>query len=193
LSGLLIAISLVLALLQNPPTSLRRYLWAQLVYVPFVWAAYYVFGEWSVGYAVIYCIFTVIILLSVVGIVTDCVSAWRHPARLAGSAFLLAMVLTRKAFTGVSGHLDGYEAITLAEGFFLSWAGTLATFTAPYTKRPDLVFPLGMFWMIQAAYDFGWTLHGHLWDAVNWVIPPAMGVICFTFLAWRLYVVPRRA
>jgi hypothetical protein len=186
LSGLLVAASLVLALSQRPPTRLKLYLLAQLVYVPFVWAAYYLWDEWSVGYAAVYVAFTVLILLAIVGIVMDFLADWRYPARLAGSTFLLAMVIARIAFLGSQERFSDYGAISLTEGFFLAWAGTLALFAAPYTKRPDFIFPLGLLWIAQAAYDFGWMLHGRLWDAWNWIVPPGMCVCCFLFLAARL-------
>ena len=183
--------TLLLALRQNPPTSLRRYLWAQLVYIPFVWAAGWLWGDWNWRYAAVYAGFTVVILLAILGVIREQLTAWRYPARLAGMTFLLGMVLTRGAFVGAKASFDGYGAISLGEGFFLSWAGILAAFVAPYTKRPDITFTLGMLWIVQAGYDFGWLLHGRLWQEWNWLVPPLTGMVAFSLLAWRLRAVPR--
>jgi hypothetical protein len=90
------------------------------------------------------------------------------------------------AFLGVPKPVDGFAVISLVEGFFLVWCGSLCAFLAPYTRHPDLVFPLAVFWLALALYDFGWVLHGHVWDRINWLVPPALGMATFSLLALRL-------
>lgn len=184
--ALLTAAILTAAIRQRPAPSLNRYLWAQLVYIPFVWAAYWLCGEWSVGYAVVYVAFTGFILATIPSILLDCLKGWRYPTHLAATTFLLAMVLTRITFLGARASFDGYGAISLVEGFFLAWAGTLAAFIAPYTKRSDLTFTLGAFWLCQSAFSFGWTIHGAFWNRINWIVPPVTAILAFTLVWLRL-------
>lgn len=74
--------------------------------------------------------------------------------------------------------------ISLVEGVVLLWAGMLASFLAPYTAEWRIALTLGLFWMSQALYDFGWVLHGHYWDRVNWIVPPATGILAFLLIGW---------
>jgi hypothetical protein len=102
----------------------------------------------------------------------------------------VASSLTKLAYLGCPKPVNGYLAISLAEGFVLAWAGTLTVFLAPYMRRPDLIFPLGVFWLAQAGYSFGWTLNWREWQEINWLVPPALGICCFSWLAYRLRAVP---
>jgi hypothetical protein len=174
------------AIKQQPPANLARYLWAQLVYIPFIWATNAWWGDRSWQYATVYCLFTTRILYAVCRITLDCLRTRRWRLRALAVSFILAAVLTRIAFLGIPKPLSGFLAISLAEGFVLAWAGTLTAFTAPYTERPDLIFPLAAFWLVQALYDYGWVLNFKDWTALNWTVPPLMGCAAFGVLAWRL-------
>jgi hypothetical protein len=173
-------------LLKNPPANLARYLWAQLVYIPFVFCSAWYFGIWSRAYAAVYVLFTSLILVAIVRIAIDSLSSREYRFRAAVVALILAAVLTKMAFTSVQRPLPWYLAINLGEGFILSWAGILCLFVTPYTRRPDLIFPLGTLWMCQACFRFGWTINWAHWQTLNWTVPPVLGCLTFSFVAYRL-------
>jgi len=188
-----VAASLMLAIRQRAPANIERYLWAVLVYIPFVWVGHSWYGDWSWQYAAIYTFFTAMILWCVCHITLDCLRTRHWRLRAAGITFILAASLTKLAYLGGPKPVSGYLAISLAEGFILAWAGTLTAFLAPYVKRPDLIFPLAVFWLVQAGYSFGWTLNWKEWEEINWLVPPALGICCFSWLAYRLRAVPVEA
>jgi hypothetical protein len=178
----------MLALRFHPPANIERYLWAELVYIPFVLSAAWSFGVWSWQYAAVYCLFTVPILYAVCRIAWDCLRDRRWHLRPIAICFVLAGILTRMAFLGAGKPLGRFMVISLVEGFILAWAGVLTAFTAPYTRHPDLLFPLAMLWLVQAAYSFGWTLNFKEWGKLNWLVPPCVATAAFLVLAWRLRV-----
>jgi hypothetical protein len=173
-------------ILKHPPANLGWYLWAELVSIPFFLCSAWAFGVYSVAYAVVYCLLTALIFLTIARLAWDCLESRRYRFRALGVALTFSIVLTRIAFIGISKPFSGYLVISLAEGLILAWAGILAVFTAPYTRRPDLTFPLGALWLGQACYRLGWALNFSVWQEINWVIPPMLGLACYSFLAWRL-------
>jgi hypothetical protein len=176
------------ALQRNPPANLARYLWAQLASIPFIFCTAWAFGVWSRLYTAVYAVFTGLILCCVILIVLDCLSGRRYRFRAAMISFLLAGMLAKLALGGVLRPMSGSLTISIGEGFVLAWAGILCLFLAPYARRPDLIFPLGALWMVQAAYRFGWSINFARWQEVNWIFPPAIGCVIFSLLAWRLRV-----
>lgn len=189
ISGFLVGASLLLALWHRAPANLERYLWAVLIEIPFLWAANAWWGDWSVAYAVTYIVFTVPILYCIARFVLDCLRG--RPMRLRALAIssLFAMVTARGAYLGLPQPVDGFRAISIVEGFVLVWAGLLSLFLTPYVRRPDLIFPLGLLWLGQAYFSFGWTFNALSWGhALNWLVPPALGCACFLLIAWRLRV-----
>jgi hypothetical protein len=176
----------MLAIRNHPPANVERYLWAVLAQIPFCLAANAWWGIWSVEYAAVYVFFTGLILWCICRIALDCLRERQYRLRAAAIMFILAVMLVKMAFTGLPRPVDGFAMISLIEGFVLAWCGSLCAFLAPYTRRPDLIFPLAVFWLALALYDFGWVLHGRMWDRINWLVPPALGVCCFSLLAWRL-------
>lgn len=180
------ATSLMAGLLRHPPRRLAAYLWAELVYIPFVLCAAWYFGIWSKVYASIYVFFTAFILYAIIRFTLDCLRSRQYRLRAVAIALLFAAVLTKMAIAGVSRPLSGYAAINLGEAFVLAWAGILCLFVSPYMKRPDLIFPLGALWACQSAFRFGWSINFSHWVALNWLIPPMLGCLAFSFLAYRL-------
>lgn len=191
--GILTALSLMWAIWGRAPANIERYLWAELVYIPFVWVVHLWVGDWHPIYACTYVLFTAMILWQICHITLDCLKSRHYRLRAAGITFILAATLTKLAYLGGPKPVSGYLAIALIEGFILAWTGTLTIFLAPYTKRPDLIFPLAVFWLVLAAYDFGWTLNWREWERINWLVPPAFGIACFSWLAYRLRAVPVEA
>jgi len=173
----------LLAALRLPaPDSLRRYLWCHLATIPFVWGGGLLFGDWSITYAAIYCACSGLILVSIGSIAWECLNGRHFRARTAAIALILALCLGKLA----SSETSGLGWISLVEGVILFWAGMIVGFTAPYIQRWDIALTLSLFWMAQALYSFGWTLHGHLWDRWNWTVPPLTGIAAFSIIAWRL-------
>lgn len=177
------ALTLAAALKNHPPENLARYLWASLVYIPFIWAAHVAWDDWDWRYAATYCLFTAAILYCVCRIAWDCVRDRRYRLRPIAICFILAAVLTKLAKLDLHGQ---WGWISLAEGFLLLWAGILVAFSGAWRPRWDLYVPLGIFWVLQGGYSLGWAIHGKLWESINWLVPPAMGCLCFSWLAWRL-------
>jgi len=188
-----VAASLMLAIWRRAPANIERYLWAVLVYIPFVWWGHYWYGDWAWQYAAIYSLFTGVILWCVCRITLDCLRERHYRARAVAITLITALMLARLSYMGTARPLGAWAWISLSEGFVLAWAGTLTAFLAPYMRRPDLIFPLAVFWLAQAGYSFGWTLNWKEWQEANWLVPPALGTCCFSWLAYRLRAVPREA
>ena len=183
ISALLVSIPLLAAVRQHPQANLARYLWSSLVYVPFVWTASSVWGDWTWQYATVYCLFTALILASIFRIAWDCLSGRHYKLRPIAAAGILALVLAKVALAGMQGQ---WAWISVSEGFLLAWAGILTAFSGAHRPRSDVYVPLGMFWTLQAGFSFGWALHGQQWEQFNWILPPLMGFCCFSYLSWRL-------
>lgn len=175
------------AIKQRAPANLERYLWAVLIQEPFVWAASQWWGDRSVRYAVAYCLFVAPILYCACRIALDCLRTRHYRCRAVAVALIIATVTTKTAAKDIQGD---YPVISLTEGFVLVWVASLCGFLLPYLKRRDLIGTLVALWLAQAGYSFGWCLHGHKWDVVNWILPPALGIACFSVLAWRLRATP---
>lgn len=180
---LTVTISLMTALERNPPANVSRWLWAQLVYIPFVWTASFFYSNEAWQYALTYCVFTAWILYAVVRIAWDSARGHRYRLRMVAASLVLAATLAECARLDMHGQ---WAWVTLSEGFLLLWAGILTAFAGAHRPRWDLYVPLGAFWVLQGGFSLGWTIHGQVWQDWNWVVPPTMGLACFSYLAWRL-------
>ena len=183
--GSLTAASLILALRANPEPSLKWYCWAQLASLPVLWFASMLWGVWSPWYGGIYVAATLPILWCIARICWESLDAHRYKARALAGPFLIAGVLCRFAYLGMGRPSAYFDWINLSLGMALAWGGTVLGFAAPHQKRWDLALILAIFWMTQALSSFGWTLF--LREDLNWVIDPALGILAFTLLAWRLH------
>jgi hypothetical protein len=183
---LLMALTLMTAIRRQAPANIERYLWWFLIEIPIGWAVHSWYGDWSPIYAFTYCLFDGIILLCACRIAIDCLRTRRYRLRAAALVLILALAVTRTVFLEAVQPLDRFLVISLVEGFVLVWAGTLALFAGAYTKYPGLYCALGVFWLCQAWYSLGWVMDWKALEEFNWLIPPATGFLCFSWLAWRL-------
>jgi hypothetical protein len=181
--GFLTAASILLAL-PRARTRLRFYLWASLAALPAEWSAHYLYGDWSWQYAATYVAVTLPILVAVALIVWEHIRKGPYRLRAIASCFILAAVLGRMTYGGIGRQITYFDWINLSLGVALATAGLLVGFTAAYSKRWDLGLILAVFWTSQAASSFGWTLH--LWESLNWIIDPSLGIAAFLLLRWRL-------
>jgi len=175
--------SLILALRQRAPLSILGYIFAQLVSLPPIWLGAWLLGIWSPWYAAIYVLFTLPILAAILWIVHDVLLELHAGIRAIAVAFILAVILARIAFVGLSHAPTGYDWLNLVLGAYLAWAGILVGTASAYIERWDLGLILGCLWLGQSVSCFGWTLH--LWANLNWILDPLLGVTAFLLIAWR--------
>jgi hypothetical protein len=173
------------------PFAVRVYLLAQLVYIPPVWLL-----RDTSWYRNTYCVFTAVILATAGNIVWEALSARRHRLRVFACAFLLSLTFAHLAFVGLARPMRTNDWIVLSEGFLLLLMGILLAYAAAHLERWDIALLLGLLWIFQGAYDFGWVLDWPRWMPINWIAPAWMEIIAFTLLGWRLrlaWLRPRRA
>lgn len=173
------------AIRRHPPAKLAAFFWAQLIYIPPVLCSAWYFGVWSWPYLIVFSLFTAVILLSACRLTWALLQSRQQRLRPIAATFLVALVMARIAHRGSLAH-DRFLTVWLSEGFILAWLGALLALLAPYTRRPDLYFPLALLWLCQSCWAFGWSLNWQMLAGWNWVLPPLMGLCCFSFLAWRL-------
>lgn len=135
---------------------------------------------------VIFGVFTTAILVAATSITALLLRQSHNQLRAIVACGVFVLILARAAYLGTAKPLTVFVAVSLVEGFVLAWNGMLLAFLAPYTKRPDLYFPLAVFWLVQAYYCFGWTIKLREWEALNWMVSPVLGLLFFSVLAWRL-------
>lgn len=181
---LLTLLSLILALRQRAPLSIYAYLLAQLIYIPPVMLVVWLLGVWSPWYALVYVVFTLPILASIAWIVSDVLLERHYRLRPLAIALVLALMLGRIAYFGLGRPVTYFDWINLALGVLLATAGIVTAYTAPYLARCDLALILSLLWLGQSISCFGWALH--LWERWNFLLDPAMGIVAFSLLAWRL-------
>jgi hypothetical protein len=183
ISSFLLVLLLMAAIKRRAPGNIERYLWAVLVQVPAILVVHLWYGDESPIYACTYVFFTFLILYTVCRIALDCLRDRQYPVRAIAITFLLALISARIASFELQGR---YAWISLSEGFLLLWAGLLTAFTGAYRPRRDLYFALGLFWLFQSAYSFGWSIKWQEWAELNWLVPPLMAIGFFSYLTWRL-------
>lgn len=175
--------SVILAL-RKAEGNLRFYLWASLAAIPAEWGIHYLWGDWSWQYAATYILATLPILWGIARICWAAIEYRRYRARPLATSFVIALMLGRLAYVGLSRPVTWFDWINLSIGVCLTWSGTLFWFASAYTSRSDLGLILSIFWLSQAVSSFGWTLY--LWERLNWIIDPSLGIAAFLLLAWRL-------
>lgn len=174
------------AIRRHPPARLAAFFWAQLLYIPPVLCSAWYFGVWSWQYLAVFSLFTAVIIWSTSRLTWALLKTRQNRLRPAAATFLVALVMARIAWIGTVQPRSSFLAISIAEGFTLAWNGSLLSLLAPYTRRPDLYFPLALLWLCQSCWAFGWSLNWQMLASWNWVLPPLMGLLAFSFLAWRL-------
>jgi len=173
-----------MALREQPPPSLKWYLWAQLVSLPIIWLSSRIWGIWSPWYGGIYVAATLPILWSIGKLCWESLADHRYKLRAIAGPFLIAGVLGRLAYLGLSRQATYFDWINLSFGVCLAWSGTTLGFSSPHQKRWDLALILAVFWMTQAVSSFGWTLF--LDEKLNWQVDPILGIAAFLLISWRL-------
>lgn len=180
-----IIVSLLWALAYPQPKCLTRYLFACLYADLAVFLAHWIWGDASVVYAAIYSIFTAAILLAAVALVGETIYRQRNVWRIAGIAIVFAVSLGHLAYSGIQ-TMHYYDWIGLTEATTLFWCGLVAGFTAPYVRMWDIQLTLGLFWMAQALWRWGFYMHLPAWLPLNWKVPGYLGIAAFSVIAWRL-------
>lgn len=176
--------AMILALRQRPPRSVGLYLCSQIFFCVSIWAGNWLWGIWSRWYATLYVAVTLPILWCIARLCWEALERRCYRARSLAISFLIAGLLGRLCYVGLPRPVTGFDWINLTLGVCLTWAGTLVGFAAPHIKRWDLALILGMLWLFQGLSSFGWTLH--LWEPLNFIIDPVLGIVAFSILAWRL-------
>ena len=174
------------AIRRRPPSRLEAYCWSQLLYIPPVLCAAWYFGVWSWQYLAVFAFFTAVVLWSVCRLTWSLLQSRLNRLRPIAATFLVALIMARIAYRGTVQPHNLFLATSLASGFVLAWNASLLGLLSPYTRRPDLYLPLAALWGCQGCWAFGWSLHFEEWAALNWILPPLMGLICFSWLAHRL-------
>jgi hypothetical protein len=165
-----------------------RLIWyfvTQVVYIPFVWGTYLLKGPGPV-YGFIYCAFTAFVLVTVFGIAWEAVSRRMGRWEAVGLAFLLTEVVAGRALVGIPKPLSWYLWAVWGEGALLMWAGIILCGAAWYRRKRLALIMLGVYWICQAVFDFGFCLAWPRWAIVNLWVPPAMGAFAFSLILWKL-------
>jgi hypothetical protein len=164
---------------------LRNYLYAQALYIPAVWGAWYLVGD-SRPYIYLYALFTSIILVMVLCIAFE---RWAEPRGriLLASLFVAAAVLVPAAIYLRSP--SGGQQIQVLEATALAFAGAMIGFSAPHLRDRAIAGTLSVFWLMQATMRMGfvWHIEKAWWLAANEWMHGAAGIVAFSFIGWFLW------
>lgn len=145
-------------------------------------------GDTSTLYAWAYACLTGLILVAM-GII-----AWQAIWRISGSLKLLGIPLAlafglgRLAYAGMAVPLRFAGWIHLIEGCGLFLCAMLVGCAAPYSRRADVLLILSLWWVTLGTFRLGFWMHvsDPHWLALNWVVPPWLGVAGFLLVGWRV-------
>lgn len=161
--------------------KLVRYFAAQALYVPVVWGTYFAIGLGHL-YGLVYSAATGVILLSVAGIAWESLHARKYRAQVTFLAFVLASAATEAVYFKLPRRADWFDWVLLVEGSILLWAGTLLAFMAGHWKRSIPLFGLALYWIFEAAFDFGFCLNWPHWLPLNTWVPPSAAVLAYSLI-----------
>jgi hypothetical protein len=180
----LIITALLFALYWPQPKCLARYLWAQLTYALVIFPVNYFWGDGSLAYAMVYVLFTGIILATVMGIAWEALGTnWQA----LGAMFVVCLTIEHYAIAGLGHAPRWYDWIGITEGVILFGAAMIVGWTAPRMKLWDVSLTLAFLWFGQALFRWGFYLHlpDKLWLTLNWIVPAWLGIVAFTIVGWR--------
>ena len=161
------------------------YFFTQVLYVPFVWGTYLLKGPGPM-YGFVYCFFTAFILVTVFGVAWEAVSRRMGRFEAMGLAFLLTEVVAGRALVGIGKPMSWYLWVVWGEGAFLFWSGIVLSGASLYCRKRVALMMLGVYWICQAVFDFGFCLKWPQWAVVNIWVPPVMGALAFSLILWKL-------
>lgn len=185
--GLAIAAAIVWALWRcRQSLGLTAYFCAQLAYVPATRYYAWVYGDSSSVYAIIYSLFTAIILLAALNLALRPVFERAHPWRAIAAAGVLSVTLARSAYLGLDHQPQYYDYIGIGEGVTLAFAGILMGGVSYWTEKPLLFLCLGLLWLAQCAFRVGFYMHltEIAWLEANWYVPAWIGIVGFTTIGF---------
>jgi hypothetical protein len=169
---------------------LRNYLYAQALYIPAVWGAWYLVGD-SRAYLYIYAAFTVTILVMVFCIALE---RWTEPVwKIFWASGLVALSVFLPAAIQLP-HPSGGQQIQILEASALAFAGAMVGFSAPWHKDRAISVTLSLFWLTQAMMRVGfvWHIDEAWWLFANEWMHGAAGIVAFGCIGWFLWH-PREA
>lgn len=161
--------------------KLVLYFAAQVLYIPFVWGTYLTVGLGRL-YGVVYSIATGMVLLSVAGIAWESLYARKYRAQVIALTFILASAATETVYLELHRRADWFDWVLLVEGGILLWAGTLLACMAGHWKRSVSLFGLAIYWIFEAAFDFGFCMNWPRWLPLNAWVPPAAAALAYSLI-----------
>lgn len=183
----LLVASIFWAITAPLPKALRHYFSAQLAYTVVTTPVLWRFGNTSRAYAVVYGLFTALILVPVVEIAWESLLSREFRLRVVVLSLLLSVCVTRLAYLGLGHEASLANWIVLAEAAILHWAGVVLGMAAVHVKSRDVVLVLSLLWISQSTFFFGFCLHDSpLWDKLGYVVPTGLCVAAFSWIGWRL-------
>jgi len=148
--------------------------------------AFWFFGDESVAYRWTYSIGSGLICLFALWISWDNVPGPQRSRKIAIPA-VLAVTVARMVALGMPSGLKSGTWLLLVVGAILFFCGQVASAAAAYTPRNHTaLLILGLLWLSQAMYFFGYLLHAPEWMATGYWLPALLACLGFLSVGWFL-------
>ena len=140
------------------------------------------FYAWAFG------LLTGLTFLTIPWLIWESLRLWNFRLRKLGIMAVAAIGTARIAYLGAGGHLRLAGWIVLLDAATLLWAGFLLGATAAYYEREELLtgLILGVLWIIQSGFKFGWLIGWHTleWQHMNQWIPATLCIAAFSLVGY---------
>lgn len=164
------------------PGCIKRYFAALLIQGFVTTLAYKVWGNLDRRYILAYCFATAPVLLSCIEIAWRSLEKRAYRFRAIAIPVLLSLTICRIAESRLSKPLTISDSVVLVQALALLFSGMVTGGAAPYLKRKWTFFVLGIFWIVRALFDLGYTLHFDSWQKLNAWFPAALCAVAFTLI-----------
>lgn len=173
--------------------DVRRYFLAQLAYTIVILIATLTLGTKSPIYAVLYVVFTLVIIVTMFGILQGKIRGFLAVL----TSWAMGAFLGLRCFMALQEPIRYYQWITLAEGMTLAACGTFLIWHSPKEKSRGIYFWMATLWLALAAYRLCYTIEigNPYWTNLNRFFPALMCFVVFSIIAWsarRIATIPNR-
>jgi len=163
------------------------YVDAQILFTVAVYGSLLFMPETSVAYAWVFSLATLPILIACLliahrGYRTHNVKRLALLTSLGFTATLLALYAH-----GLAHPMRYQDWIAVSEGAILAASGVMTGISAPFAPRPTISMILGVLWLVQASYEFGFSIHmpSPAWDDWNEKVPFLLVVLAMVIIGYE--------
>lgn len=137
-------------------------------------------------YGFVWSFFTALILVTVLNIAMQALKTRARPFLVASTAALLTESVAGRAFVAID-YMTWYFWVIGIQSCILLWAGIVTMGLARFEQFRRTLFILGLYWIVEAGFDFAFCVKWPEWLAYNTWAPPIIGVVAFTaiLIGWR--------